>query len=165
MNEFIYFHHQINPLASTGQCNEDWIFQELQDCYGNINVDQLKTVARLAPLPLPEIEAVLQRLQAQAPIWMLSNYIAPWLRATMEHLQLEQYFEQLFISSEIGCRKPAPLSFQKVLDAWRGPAASIIFVDDKEENLHQARVLGMRTVHSLRLPLEWEKKTQQWLQK
>ena len=53
-------------------------------------------------------------------------------------------FEKVFLSHQIGARKPEPAAYQAVLDWLKLPSDRVAFFDDLEENVEAARALGMR---------------------
>ena len=158
-----FFYEQLNPLASTGERSESWVFEQLSARFGNIDVVELAAVARKSTLPLPNVAGVLERLSQQVPLWMLSNYVAPWLRDALIHRQLDQYFERLFISSETGMRKPDIAAFMEVIAVYGGAPEEIIFVDDKQENLEAATHSGVHAVLSNGNSSTWETDLIVWL--
>jgi len=61
--------------------------------------------------------------------------------------QLDELFDGVVISGDVGIRKPEPRIYELALDAIGLPAEEIVFVDDLPGNLKPARALGMATVH------------------
>lgn len=55
-------------------------------------------------------------------------------------------YDRLFLSYEVGLRKPDPAIFRLVLEASGRPPGEHVFTDDLEANLEPARELGMRTI-------------------
>ncbi len=53
-------------------------------------------------------------------------------------------FEKVFLSFELGARKPEPESFRAVLDYLELPPERVAFFDDNPENVAAASVLGLR---------------------
>lgn len=101
----------------------------------------LRESLRLLPGALNALSAV----STHGPVWLLSNHLSSWLRGVLREGGAEKYLGRLFISSETGHLKPSPQSYTQVLEAWTGPAESILFVDDQEANLRTALEMGMRT--------------------
>jgi glucose-1-phosphatase len=56
-------------------------------------------------------------------------------------------FDRIFVSSEIGHRKPDRAAFEHVGAALGLPPASILFFDDLVENVDGARAAGLQGVH------------------
>ena len=60
---------------------------------------------------------------------------------------LLQAFDTVFVSSEIGCRKPEPRAFEFIGQTLGLPLGSIMFFDDTLENVHGAVRAGLQAVH------------------
>jgi len=97
-------------------------------------------VAGMAPL--------LRRAGEKRPLYVFSNSNAAhqevWSRRYADVLGL---FQRVFVSSEIGKRKPDPEAFRAVAAAIGTPAARILFFDDALENVEGSRAAGMQAVH------------------
>lgn len=61
-------------------------------------------------------------------------------------LPLEELFDDVVDSSEVGLRKPDPRIFELSLDRLGVPAASAAFVDDAPGNVVGARAVGLQAV-------------------
>lgn len=55
-------------------------------------------------------------------------------------------FDRIFVSSELGIRKPDPDAFSTVAEAIGVSPGAILFFDDTDENIAGAREAGMQTV-------------------
>jgi epoxide hydrolase-like predicted phosphatase len=60
---------------------------------------------------------------------------------------LEELFDGVVISGEVGLRKPAPGIYALGAEAVGLPPADCVYVDDLPGNLKPARALGMTTLH------------------
>ena len=56
-------------------------------------------------------------------------------------------FEEVFVSSEMGLRKPERAAFAAISAATGKRLEEILFFDDNEENVTGARLAGMQAVH------------------
>ena len=56
-------------------------------------------------------------------------------------------FERVFVSSEVGARKPEPAAFEAVANATRVRLSSMVLFDDTMANIEGARAVGMQAVH------------------
>ena len=56
-------------------------------------------------------------------------------------------FEAVFISSQMGVRKPDPAAFTYVIKQIGAPPTSILFFDDTKENVEGARNCSLNAVH------------------
>lgn len=94
-----------------------------------------------------EIAGVRELLAAAArrwPLHLFSNtgeaHRSHW---APRHRELLQPFGRVFLSCEIGMRKPEPEAFVHVAGRIGAPPARIVFVDDTAENVAGARAAGM----------------------
>jgi len=96
---------------------------------------------------LPHVHETLQCLQGNYKLLALSNHPGPWMRYITEKFQIENIFEKIYISGEIGVKKPQEASFNKVLEDNKIFASDCIFVDDQYKNLTVATRMGFKTIH------------------
>jgi putative hydrolase of the HAD superfamily len=75
----------------------------------------------------------LDRLAEGYRLAVISNFDKR-LRRVLEDLRIAGRFERIFISSEIGCEKPDPEIFRRVLDVMNVNARSCLHVGDDPEN-------------------------------
>lgn len=68
------------------------------------------------------------------------------MRSTTGLLTLST-FHTVFVSSELGKRKPAPEAFYVVAEAVGAKLPWIVCFDDPLENIEEARVIGLRAIH------------------
>jgi putative hydrolase of the HAD superfamily len=66
-------------------------------------------------------------------------------RPVVERLGLDQAFDAVLLSFEVGSRKPQPAIYEAALTAVRADAADALFVDDQTEYCDGARSLGIDT--------------------
>ena len=66
-------------------------------------------------------------------------------RPVVARLGLEQEFDALILSFEVGSRKPQPAIYQAALEAVGSEAADAIFVDDQADYCDGARAVGIDT--------------------
>ncbi len=93
----------------------------------------------------PGIRSCIHRLKPHFPLYILSNtnavHAAEW---RSRHHSLLAHFRQVFVSSEMGCRKPDADVYQAVVAAVAVPAEQIVFMDDAPENVQGAAEVGLR---------------------
>jgi glucose-1-phosphatase len=56
-------------------------------------------------------------------------------------------FNRVFVSSDIGLRKPERAAFEFIANAIAVPKEAILFFDDLSENVAGARDVGLQAVH------------------
>jgi putative hydrolase of the HAD superfamily len=106
-------------------------------------------------LDLPEQRLfTLEKAAENHRIFLLSNtndlHIESFNRYLLDEFQLpslEPFFEQLYLSYEVGLRKPDPRIFEYVLqDAGLDPQ-NTLFIDDSVQHIQSAKELGILTHH------------------
>jgi len=109
--------------------------------------------AMLLDIPASRIE-FLRKLGKRKRLILLSNTNPIHMAQINSDLQrfhglpdLNPLFERVYLSYEVGCRKPEPEIYQHVLkDASLDPA-QCLFVDDTAKNLDAAAKLGIAGLH------------------
>jgi len=97
--------------------------------------------------PIAETVDLLYRLKARGyPLYCLSNMHF----ASIEHLEREQRFFEVFKGSVISCRlnlcKPEPAIYEHALKANGLKASDTVFIDDVDVNIAAAAKVGIRAI-------------------
>ena len=105
-------------------------------------------IRKSAMTPWPESIAAVRRAAELGQVTLLTNNNALSLKhlATLAPELVDVFGEHLLTSSHYGARKPNPLVFQRVLDAYDTPASDAFFADDLEQNVAGAASIGI-TAH------------------
>lgn len=69
------------------------------------------------------------------------------LEKTTGHQQLESYFEKVYLSCEMGLRKPDPAIFLRVCEEQGLKPETTLFIDDSPQHVEGARVAGLQAIH------------------
>ncbi len=95
----------------------------------------------------PGVAALIEQAAQRLPLYVFSNtnamHHAHW---GPSHARLLQPFRRLFMSYEMGLRKPEALAFNYIAAEIGVPLPNILFFDDTAENVLAARALGMQAV-------------------
>ena len=81
-----------------------------------------------------------------ASIWCLSNDVSEWSRKLRERFELSRLIQGFVISGDVGARKPDEAIFERLLFQTGVNAKTIVFVDDRPQNLDAAVAFGLQTV-------------------
>lgn len=92
---------------------------------------------------VPMVEAVHAAHRAGVRTAMLSN---SWGVEGYPRQVLDQLFDEVVISGEVGLRKPDPEVFRLAARRLRLPSGECVFVDDVRGNVEAAEAVGMRGV-------------------
>ena len=101
---------------------------------------------------LPGAEQLLADLNsAGVRMNILSNYPS-WYAMIDEKLAFSRFFESIFVSCDLGCRKPDRAPYEAVIEALALEPHEILFVDDRPENCTGAERVGMQSLHFADVP-------------
>ena len=96
---------------------------------------------------IPGVAALITQAAQRFPLYVFSNtnamHYAHW---GPSHARLLQSFRHLFLSYQMGLRKPEAAAFGHIAAQIGVPLANILFFDDTPENVEAARTLGMQAV-------------------
>ena len=96
---------------------------------------------------LPGAEEALQALQGRYRMFLASNGTSSVSRPRIASAGLEKYFENIFISHELGANKPSLEYFEKCFAAIPGfdPSRAMIVGDSLSSDIRGGNVAGIRT--------------------
>lgn len=118
---------------------------------------------RVLGAEIPETIALLPGLAARLPVYLFSNtnrtHYEYWSK---RYAQALRPFRRLFVSFQMGVRKPERAAFDQVAREIGVPPGRILFFDDTAENIEGARVAGLRTV-AVRTPEDVKRAVAPWL--
>ena len=90
-----------------------------------------------------------QNSRALCPLFAFTNtnptHEAAWRARYADALD---HFEEIYVSSTIGLRKPDQQAFEYVADAMQLAPEQILFLDDNPENIRGAEASGLNTVQT-----------------
>jgi HAD superfamily hydrolase (TIGR01509 family) len=132
-----------------GTLAEQHYFAHLADLMA-LQCDEAAIRAGWNAILVAEIEETMAMIAAarkHVPCYALSNTNPVHLQELRRAFpRVLEAFDKVFCSHEIGCRKPAPESFTRVLQATGMAPAHVLFFDDLEENVAAARACGLQAV-------------------
>ncbi|SHF69075.1 putative hydrolase of the HAD superfamily [Modicisalibacter ilicicola DSM 19980] len=89
---------------------------------------------------------LVERIRPEYRRAVLSNSNLVHWRRLIEDYGLARPFETLFVSHEIGQRKPEPSAYRVVFEGMGLPAETFVFFDDNPECVEAAQELGMQAM-------------------
>lgn len=110
--------------------------------------DELVAFIQAESQPHPEALAVLDEVVATGRyrVFALNNESRELNNYRIETFQLARRFDAFLSSCYLGMAKPDPAIYTRALELLQQPAEACVFVDDREENLVSAALLGVRTI-------------------
>jgi putative hydrolase of the HAD superfamily len=135
----------------TGKIKADYFIQSLFTLLkGEASKEQIVAAwnAMLLDLPPHRID-MLKELKKKYRLFLLSNTNTIHIEAvygTHGKAVFEQVFEKIYLSHEIGLRKPKKECYEYVLQDANILGAETIFIDDNKGNIRGAEEAGIQTI-------------------
>lgn len=97
----------------------------------------------------PHVVEALRQLRAQGHrLWLLSNAQRVFTEYEMRHLQMEDLFDGVYISSDHGCRKPDARFLGALLREQNlDPETCLMIGNDRSTDIAGAKNLGLATLY------------------
>ncbi len=92
------------------------------------------------------MEALLVELKKKYPLYLITNTNSLHYEHVKKKYKLLRHFRKRFASHEMGCRKPEPLIYRKVLAAIQLRPEETIFIDDNPLFVQGAKKVGMQAL-------------------
>jgi HAD superfamily hydrolase (TIGR01509 family) len=122
-------------------------FQEAVEC--TVSEAEWVRIRAGAMTPWPASHAAVRRASELGTVTLLTNNgpLAHRHLAAFGPELVGLFGENLFTSSHYGARKPDPLVFRRVLDAYATEDSNAFFADDLIANVEGARSVGITSYH------------------
>lgn len=109
----------------------------------------------MASPPIPHSLALLRALRGKGlPVFALSNFGIGSFDFALTHYPFLNEFDRKYISGHMGVTKPDPEIYRKVEADCGLPPESLLFVDDRADNIAAAQARGWQ-VHLFDGPAGW----------
>ena len=115
---------------------------------------------RLNEKPVEGVEAVLDRVPADIPLYLTSNLskdVYDYLFEPTPRYSVLKKFKKVFGSFQIHESKPRAGYFEAVLKDLNLKPAEVLFIDDREDNVQGARDVGLHAEQCIHSAVELEK--------
>jgi glucose-1-phosphatase len=145
-----FSHDEAGIRYETGQIADAAFFQSLRTSLGVALSDAalLEGWNAIFIGEVPGISGVIADAAAKRTLYAFSNTNpAHQSHFSTRFADVLSHFRQVFVSSDIGLRKPDAAAFHHVVEAIGVPAGRILFFDDGLANIEGARACGIKAVH------------------
>jgi putative hydrolase of the HAD superfamily len=135
----------------TGKIEADYFLQTIFTMLkGEANKEQITQAwnSMLLELPPHGVE-IIRQLKSKYRLFLLSNTNSIHINAVYEEHGKSifvELFETVYLSHEIGIRKPDVACYEYVLSHAQLKGAETVFIDDNKSNLKGAEAAGMKTI-------------------
>ncbi len=136
------------PNLKLGKCGVDEIWNGVEARYGGrVDVEQVRKEYNASISIDGEMLDFAKSLQDKSlRLAILANEAREWMQVKREKGGLDQVFEKVYGSADIGLAKPDKGVYELVLRDMGLKGKEVVFIDNLERNLVPAKELGMRCI-------------------
>jgi len=130
-------------LADQGKIDSNEFYRRVSVAVGRpVTFEEVDGIATLDT----EMVAFVRKLKHNYQIGLLSNAPKDFIRTLLDDYELNDVFDDIFISAENGYLKPHPDAFQNALRIMKVDANNVLFVDDTAANVESAVQQGITSL-------------------
>jgi putative hydrolase of the HAD superfamily len=141
-------------LIETGEITSEQFLSELQELTENATIKEVKDAwdSMLLDLPQKRLDLLLS-LKRKYKLFLLSNTNAIHINSISKKLGDSKWkclcdlFDKMYLSHEIGVRKPNIEAFQFILKQKKLNPNEVLFIDDSPQHIEGAKKLGIICYH------------------
>ena len=140
----------------TGMISSNEFLKALQKETKNANINQVEKAWNAMLLDLPEERIqLIEKLKNNYSIYLLSNTNAIHIDALKKQLGNRKWlafcklFDKMYLSHELGLRKPDVKIFEYILKEQKLKAEEVFFIDDSPQHIAGAKKIGIHCHHLL----------------
>ena len=141
----------------TGMISSNKFLKALQKETKNANINQVEKAwnAMLLDLPEERIQLIEKLKKNNYSIYLLSNTNAIHIDAIKKQLGKRKWlafcklFDKMYLSHELGLRKPDVKIFEYILNEQKLKAEEVFFIDDSPQHIASAKKIGIHCHHLL----------------
>ena len=140
----------------TGKISRQKFLTELRKQTDNANIKLIEQAWNSMLLDLPEERLeLIKKLKSNYEIYLLSNTNTIHIEAfkkklgNVKWLSFSNLFDKMYLSHELGLRKPDVKIFKCILKDQKLKAEEVFFIDDSPQHISSAKKLGINCHHLL----------------
>ena len=140
----------------TGIISSNEFLKALQKETKNANINQVEKAWNAMLLDLPEERVqLIRKLKNNHSVYLLSNTNAIHIDAFKKQLGNRKWlafcklFDKMYLSHELGLRKPDIKIFEYILKKQKLKAEEVFFIDDSPQHIASAKKIGIHCHHLL----------------
>ncbi len=125
----------------------------IQEAGGECDIDHARTIwgnpdpFRAAVRVREELFNIIRHLRTSYTSAMCTNNIREWHPIWLAMIPVHELFDHIFISSEIGHRKPERSFWEHIERTVGARGGEILLIDDRHENIEGAQRHGWHAIH------------------
>ncbi|MEQ8623632.1 MAG: HAD family phosphatase [Vicingaceae bacterium] len=138
-----------------GEISSTLFVQSIADASSLSDLQAIKAAWNAMLLDIPTVRfEILRQAKKKYRTFCLSNtnelhidFIYNQLEQEQKLNNLDEFFEKVYLSHEMGMRKPDEEIFLKVIEEQQLNPHNTLFIDDTAGHLESARKIGLQTLH------------------
>lgn len=95
---------------------------------------------------------IITNLRENYKVGLLSNSPSDFIRGIIKENNLDKYFDEIVVSSEVGQIKPSKEIFDTIINSLGVKASEAIFIDDNKHYINGAEKAGLMSIQFLNMP-------------
>lgn len=115
----------------------------------DVSIPELKELIDGREIKDVRVLELIRSLRPSYKTALLSNIALPSLKRRMTDSELDELFDAIVVSSEVGHVKPEPEIYQYALDKLGLSPQECIFIDDTGIHCESAQAIGIHAIHFL----------------
>lgn len=135
----------VSEQLDHGNITTEQFFARLAEL-SNESVDELRATFIAEPTIDQDVLTLILNLRNKYKVGLISNAPSEFLREILQKYKLEQHFDTIVISSEVGMIKPQPEIFAYALHHLASTPPETIFIDDNKQYVTGAVMAGLRGI-------------------
>lgn len=146
-HEGAYF--EASRQQDIGEITNEQFIERLSDLTGRLVTHEEIDATAMVDREVVDVVEALRRTYKTA---LLSNAPSALIRGILKEHRLEQYFDEIVISSEVGMVKPDAEIFRYVLRRLGVAAEEAVFIDDNPGHVKAAEGVGISAIRFVSAP-------------
>jgi FMN phosphatase YigB (HAD superfamily) len=139
---------EMYDLWERGGCSEDDFFKAFKVWAGFPSLSQKEFRTHwngIFPGGLKGAGLILRKLKTKYRLYALSNTTDTHFEYMKKHFRFLKEFDRIFTSFGLKARKPEPVIFERMLKELQMDPKTLLYIDDRQENIETAKNLGFIT--------------------
>lgn len=149
-SDFQYRHEETVGTLESGRLTlDEYLDITVFGTQRHFTKEEFRAYMKAQSEPFPDSIAIARAIadEGRYAVFTMNNESDELNRHRIEHFGLCDIFDAFLSSCWLGVRKPARAFYDRVLSITQAVPARCVFVDDREQNLEPARMLGMNVIH------------------
>lgn len=147
-DELYLYYSKFIEMAERNEVTLEYVWAKVFKRF-NINQDiaaTIKGVVKLKKVDNSMLDVVKELRRKHKTVYA-TNYAKGYWEFIERKFPFSDYFDYGVVSYKIGFRKPSKEGFEDILKRFGVKAGECVYTDDKDENLKEAKAIGMKVVH------------------